>query len=113
MRVKKYLLICFTVLMFSAFAMFLVACKGNVNSGSYKFEVYDYDPVDAEKGDWTEIDFPDADMTLDGDITADEYGKGYISFTDVNGVNMKVYAHMGEEGLFFGFGQAHHGRGRR
>lgn len=103
MRVKKYLLICFTALMFSAFAIFLVACKGNVNSGSYKFEVYDYDPVDAEKGDWTEIDFPDADMTLDGDITADEYGKGYISFTDVNGVNMKVYAHMGEEGVFFGF----------
>ena len=101
MKAKKYLLICLSVLMFAALAMFIVAC-GNTNS-DFKFETYDYNPVDAGEDDWTEVDFPDTDMTLDGEVAASEYGEGYLSFTDINGVNMKVYAHLGDEGVFFGF----------
>ena len=29
--------------------------------------------------------------------------RSHLSFSDVNDVNMKVYGHLGEEGVFFGF----------
>ena len=70
---------------------------------SYKFETYSYNNGGTSEKDWRALEYPDEEIAMDGVVTAAEYGEGYLSFSDVNDVNMKVYAHMGKEGVFFGF----------
>lgn len=75
----------------------LAGCK------SYKFEEYSYNYGGESENDWRALEYPDENIQLDGLVKAGEYGQNHLSFSDVNGVNMKVYAHLGEEGVFFGF----------
>lgn len=96
---KKLVLTCLITLL--CLCMFgFVACKAD-----YKFDEFtpDLDSGSNATNDWTELDYPDEKMKVDGEVTTEEYGENYLSFTDVRGVNMKVYAYMGEEGVFFGF----------
>lgn len=69
----------------------------------YKFEEYSYNRGGTSERDWRALEYPDTDIKMDGVVDESAYGEGHLSFTDVTGVNMKVYAHMGEEGVFFGF----------
>ena len=69
----------------------------------YKFEKYSFNYGGESENDWRALEYPDTDIEMDGLVNAEEYGEKYLSFSDVNGVNMKVYAHLGEEGVFFGF----------
>ena len=80
-----------------------LAATGLAGCGSYKFEKYSYNYGGESEEHWRDLKYPDTDITMDGLVNASEYGSQYLSFSDVNGVNMKVYAHMGEEGVFFGF----------
>ena len=75
----------------------LTGCKG------YKFEEYSYNYGGESEKDWRALEYPDQSIKMDGLVNVGEYGKNHLSFSDVNGVNMKVYAHLGEEGVFFGF----------
>lgn len=102
MKARKILLFSLIALLCVCIAMFIVACS-KTTGGSYQFEKYEYNNGTSENGNWTDLEYPDTDMNVDGSVTTEEYGASYLSFTDVNGVNMKVYAHMGEEGVFFGF----------
>ncbi len=102
MKTRKILLVSLMTLLCVSLAMFIVACS-KTTGGSYQFEKYEYNNGTSENGNWTDLKYPDTDMNVDGSVTTDEYGESFLSFTDVNGVNMKVYAHMGEEGVFFGF----------
>lgn len=69
----------------------------------YKFEDYTYNYGGTSESNWRALEYPDSDITVDGHVKTEEYGKNHLSFSDVNGVNMKVYAHLGQEGVFFGF----------
>ncbi len=69
----------------------------------YKFEEYTYNYGGESASDWRALEYPDRNIEMDGLVKEEEYGKKHLSFSDVNGVNMKVYAHLGEEGVFFGF----------
>ena len=101
MKTRKILLVSLMALLCVSLAMFIVACSKQTSG--YKFEKYEYNNGTSEDGNWTDLEYPDTDMNVDGSVTTEEYGESFLSFTDVNGVNMKVYAHMGEEGVFFGF----------
>ena len=70
---------------------------------SYKFEEYSYNYGGTAEEHWRDLTYPDSNITVDGIVNTSEYGEQHLSFSDVNGVNMKVYAHMGEKGVFFGF----------
>lgn len=76
----------------------LAAC-----SGGYRFEEYSFNYGGTSEKDWRALEYPDESITMDGLVKPEEYGNRYLSFSDVNNVNMKVYAHLGEEGVFFGF----------
>ena len=69
----------------------------------YKFEKYTFNYGGESENDWRALEYSDTDIKMDGLVNTEEYGKKHLSFSDVNGVNMKVYAHLGEEGVFFGF----------
>ncbi len=74
----------------------LAACKKTAEDYTVEYGWED-------TNDWRAVEYPDTDISVDGTVTAEEYGESHLSFSDVNGVNMKVYGHMGEEGVFFGF----------
>ncbi len=69
----------------------------------YQFEKYTFNYGGTSENDWRALEYPDTSITMDGLVQSEEYGENHLSFSDVNGVNMKVYAHLGEEGVFFGF----------
>lgn len=101
MKGKNKILLVLAVLFCACIALFAVACNGD--GGSYTFEEYSYNNGPDEENDWRELEYPDENMDVDGVVDETAYGTTYLSITDVNGVNMKVYAYMGEEGVFFGF----------
>lgn len=72
-------------------------------SDGYQFEKYSFNYGGASEKDWRALEYPDQEITMDGLVNTAEYGRQCLSFSDVNDVNMKVYAHLGEEGVFFGF----------
>lgn len=94
---KKTLLIAGLSLLAVGFSAVALAGCG------YKFEEYTYNYGGESASDWRALEYPDDNIQMDGLVKEEEYGKRHLSFSDVNGVNMKVYAHLGEEGVFFGF----------
>lgn len=101
MKVKNKILLVLAVLFCACITVFAVACSGG--SVSYTFEEYSFNTGTGEESDWRELDYPDEEIEMDGVVDETAYGTTYLSITDVNGVNMKVYAYMGQEGVFFGF----------
>lgn len=99
MKAKKWIIAALTALMCLCLGLFVSACGEAKN---YGFEDYGYNNGTNEN-DWTKLEYPDTDITVDGVVNTTEYGDKFLSFSDVNGINMKVYAHMGQEGVFFGF----------
>ena len=98
---KRNLALALTTAAMSAFAVAgLCACGDDEPQADYGPDQFVYNQG---INDWTKLEYPDAGMKMDGKVESSEYGEKYLSFSDVNGVNMKVYAHMGEEGVFFGF----------
>ncbi len=95
MKKKTFLLATLSVLAAGTLAVGLAGC-------GYSFKEYSFEGG-AEEKNWRDLEYPDTNIEVDGVVNASEYGDGYLSFSDVNDVNMKVYAHMGEEGVFFGF----------
>ncbi len=98
MKKKTVLLAGLTLLAAGFSAAALVGC-----SGDYKFEKYSYNQGGESEKDWRALEYPDQGIEMDGLVKTEEYGEKHLSFSDVNDVNMKVYAHLGEEGVFFGF----------
>lgn len=94
---KSIILAGLSVLAAGIAAAALAGCSG------YKFEKYSYNFGGTSENDWRALEYPDEEMKMDGLVDEDAYGDTYLSFSDVNNVNMKLYAHMGEEGVFFGF----------
>jgi len=86
-------------------AVLAIGCSGAALAGcsGYKFETYSYEQGGTSEKDWRALEYPDTTIQMDGIVKTEEYGESNLSFSDVNGVNMKVYAHMGQEGVFFGF----------
>ncbi len=76
---------------------------GLVGCSNYQFEEYSFNYGGESEKDWRALEYPDEDMKMDGIVTGAEYGDKHLSFSDVNGINMKVYAKLGAEGVFFGF----------
>ena len=101
MKVKNKILLVLAVLFCACITVFAVACNGG--SVNYTFEEYSFNTGTGEESDWRELDYPDEEIEMDGVVDETAYGTTYLSITDVNGVNMKVYAYMGQEGVFFGF----------
>lgn len=98
---KRNLALALTTAAMSAFAVAgLCACGDDEPQADYGPDQFVYNQG---INDWTKLEYPDAGMKMDGKVESSEYGEKYLSFSDVNGVNMKVYAHMGEEGVFLAF----------
>ncbi len=93
-----------TVLL-AGLALLAVGISGAALAGcaGYRFEEYSFNYGGESKEDWRKLEFPDQNIKMDGLISEEEYGRKHLSFSDVNDVNMKVYGHLGEEGVFFGF----------
>lgn len=98
MKKKTVLIAGLTLLAAGLSAAALAGC-----SNGYKFEKYSFNYGGTDEKDWRALEYPDTDVTMDGLVKTEEYGGQYLSFSDVNNVNMKVYAHLGDEGVFFGF----------
>lgn len=94
MKVKNKILLVLGVLFCACITVFAVACSGR--SVSYTFEEYSFNTGTGEESDWRELDYPDEEIEMDGVVDETAYGTTYLSITDVNGVNMKVYAYMGQ-----------------
>lgn len=99
MKKKTWLMAEMAVLAAGLAGAALAGCSG----GKKQFEDYAYNYGGVDQKNWRALEYPDQDMVMDGLVDEESYGSGYLSFSDVNDVNMKVYAHMGEEGVFFGF----------
>lgn len=98
MKKKTVLIAGLALLAAGLSAAALAGCSGN-----YKFEKYSFNYGGESEKDWRALEYPDQSITMDGLVKTEEYGTQCLSFSDVNDVNMKVYAHLGEEGVFFGF----------
>ncbi len=99
MKKKSWIIAGAAVLAAGLAAAGLVGCSNS----DYHFEEYTYNHGGTSEKDWRALEYPDENIELDGLVNTSEYGEGHLDFSDVNDVNMKVYAHMGEEGVFFGF----------
>lgn len=97
MKKRTIMAACLSLLAAGFAAAALAGC------GNYKFEEYSYNYGWDSEENWRALEYPDKSISMDGIVDTSEYGEKCLSFSDVNGINMKVYAHMGVEGVFFGF----------